>query len=162
MSKERFTRLIHDFCARCGITNANDIANGGSLMVHGVALSIVYSEKIDPLLVQIFCDMGECPTTKVAEAYAKLLQKNFYFKSVRGPAFTVDPTCGRILLIQDCELDMLTAERLIQRLSYVADEASLWHYLPPNVAQLGDASGRPAPTPAPLVLHSHLRQLARR
>src|SRR5262245_37219650 len=103
MSRDRFTRLVHDFCKECGIADDQHVANGGNLVVRGAPMSLVHSEKIDPLLVQIHCDMGGLPTDGAAATYARLLQKNFYLRSVRGPAFTIDPSTRRILLIQDCQ-----------------------------------------------------------
>jgi len=164
MSRDRFVTLIRDFCKRCNIDDAVGIADGGVVEVSGVPISIVHSEKIDPRSILLTCDMGECPRHNEGEFYAKFLQKNFYFSSTRGPAFTIDPTSGRVLLVQSLDLNELTTEQLQERLSNLATEAVTWRYLPRDLPRLSPPDELPRSGPlAAAPAHGHsLYRLARR
>jgi hypothetical protein len=162
VSGNRFISLIQDFCRSARIADAMGIVNGGTVEAHGVQMSIMHVETTNPPLVMLFCDMGERPRQSEGAIYTKLLQKNFYLSSVRGPSFSIDPTNGRVCLVQACDLDALTPELLAERLSNLANEANGWHYLPSSVAQIDDALHSPPIAIPPASSASSLKQIAGR
>jgi len=162
MSKDRFINLVRDFCRDSKIADAMAIVNGRTVEAYGVQMSIMHIETQDTPLVLLFCDMGERPRKNEVDLYAKLLQKNFYLSSVGGPSFSIDPTSGRVSLVQSCELDSLTPKLLAEQLSDLANEANGWRYLPSSVAQLDDDIQRPPIVARPSSSVRGLQQIARR
>lgn len=162
MSKDRFINLIREFCRNHKIDDHMRIVHGGAVEAYGVQMTVVFAEVLDPPLVTLLCDMGERPSQREGDLYAKLLQKNFYLTSIGGPSFSIDPGSNRVSLIQSVALDSLTAESLADRLSNLANEANGWRYLPSTVAQIDDGIPLPSIARKPASAARSLHQLARR
>jgi hypothetical protein len=130
---EYFRHLIEDFCKLCGLDDPRRILDGGSIIVNEVVFSLVYSEKINPDLVFIYCDFGDVPLNRQADAYRALLEANLFLYTGTGPAFTVSRETGRVLLADQYRLDKKSnPEELQAVLVRLAAKALDWrtnHYL---------------------------------
>ncbi len=71
---------------------------GGAVVVNDVVFSLIHNDAIHPDMVFIYCDFGDVPIGREAEAYRALLEANLYLYTGIGPAFTVSNETGRVLL----------------------------------------------------------------
>ena len=126
MSRERFVRLILDLCDQCAIGDGMSIVHGAPLEVDGVLFSLMQSERLDPRLLLIYCDIGSPTPGSEAKAYARLLSKNFYFSAQRGPVFTIAPETGRIMMVQTEDLGEVAPLVLASKLQALVVQARAW------------------------------------
>lgn len=140
MNRDRFVRLIVDFCAHCGISDAMGIVRGGPVEVEGVNFSLTYFEGIDPRLLLIYCDIAAVPKGEEAQTYSLILSKNFYLSAHGGPVFTLEPDSGRILMARAEDLEILTPPGLVQGLQKLSVVARSWREPPMFDERQGQAS----------------------
>jgi hypothetical protein len=124
--QEKFRYLIEGFCKVCGLDNAGRILDGGSIIVNEVTFSLIYSENVNPELLFIYCDFGDPPVGREADAYRALLEANLYLYSGTGPTFSISRETRRVLFADQLRLDKGTPEELHAILLRMADKAHAW------------------------------------
>lgn len=135
--RERFIRLIQDFCALYGMDNPMHVLNGGSIAVNGIVFSLTHMEKSDPDLLYIRCDFGEAPNKRLAEAYQALLEMNLYLYDGTGAAFSISPKTACVLFTKTYRLEALMPQDLQNLLGELVVQVHEWrnhHFLDPRPA----------------------------
>ncbi|MGZ5799833.1 MAG: CesT family type III secretion system chaperone [Burkholderiaceae bacterium] len=130
MSRHCYVNLIDEFCKLSGLGNSAQILQGGGIELDGVNFSVIYSEKINPDWMFIYCDFGDPPKGREIEAYQTLLKQNLFFYKDRGPVFTISPDTGRILLAQAERPDETTPHALLYKLDVLSARAQSWRKNP--------------------------------
>lgn len=126
MSKDRFVRLIEEFCQLTKLDEPARIVQGGAIELDEVPFSLLYSEKINPRALLIYCEFGTPPSGHEAEACRILLEKNlFRYDGDGGPVFTMS-TAGKILCAHRLLLADAKARQLYDLLSDMAEKAQQW------------------------------------
>jgi hypothetical protein len=129
LSKERYMRLIEDFCRLAQLDDPLRIIHGGPVEVGDVAFSLIYSEKINPDAVLIYCEYGTAPAAQETDAYRVLLQKNLAQYDGNGaPTFSLSAATGRVLCANRLLLDRATPQELSKLLAAMADQAKRWRH----------------------------------
>ena len=126
MSQDRFVRLIVEFCQLTKLEDPARIVQGGAIELDDVPFSLLYSEKINPRALLLYCEFGVPPSGHEAEACRILLEKNlFRYDGDGGPAFTMS-AAGKILCAHRLLLAHATALQLYDLLSDLAGKAQQW------------------------------------
>jgi hypothetical protein len=127
LNKERYIRLIEDFCRLSQLNDPLRIIDGGPVEVGDVSFSLLYSEKINPMVLLVYCEFGVPPAAREADAYRVLLQRNLTrYDGNGGPVFSLSGRTGRVLCANRLPLEHATAEQLNTLLSDMADQAQQW------------------------------------
>ena len=126
MNRHRYANLIEEFCKLSRLSDPATIMQGGPIEVNGIKFSMIYSEKINPDLMFIYCDFGDPPMGRDSDVYRVLLKQNLFFYKGSGPVFAISPDTGRILLAQYERLDEMTSNALLHRLSQLSIQAQSW------------------------------------
>ncbi|KRB66356.1 hypothetical protein ASE07_10810 [Noviherbaspirillum sp. Root189] len=138
--------LIEDFCKLCGLENSGQIMRGGPVVVDGSMFSLIYSETVNPDIMFIYCDCGDVPLGRQADAYKALLEANLFLYTGTGPSFTVSDETGRVLLVDQYPLrDKSAPEELRNVLSQLAALAKEWrtdHFLEKSASRFRSSSAR--------------------
>lgn len=144
--RENYRYLLEDFCNLCGIKGAGRIMEGGSIEFNGIAFSLIYSETVNPDIMFIYCDFGDVPLGRQADAYKALLEMNLFFCTGTGPTFSVSDETGRVLLVDQYPLVQKSApEELRNVLVDLASLAKDWridHFLEKPASSLKSLSDR--------------------
>lgn len=126
MSKDRFVRLIEEFCQLTKLDEPARIVRGGAIELDEVSFSLLHSEKINPRVLLVYCEYGTPPSGHEAEACRILLEKNmFRYDGDGGPVFTMS-AAGKILCAQRLLLADAKAQQLYDLLSGMAEKARQW------------------------------------
>lgn len=126
MSRHRYVNLIEKFCKLSRLSNPAAIMQGGPIEVDGIKFSLIYSEKIDPDLMFIYCDFGDPPVGRASDVYRALLKQNLFLYKGSGPVFAMAPDTGRVLLAKYERMDEITPDALLYRLSQLSTQAQSW------------------------------------
>lgn len=126
MSRHRYLNLIEKFCELSQLGNPAAIMQGGPIEVNDIKFSLIHREKIDPDLMFIYCDFGAPPLGRDSDVYRVLLKQNLFFYKGSGPVFAISPDTERVLLAQYEQLDEITPDGLLHRLSQLSIQAQLW------------------------------------
>lgn len=132
--KEKFEKLVQDFCKLCAVAEASDVAAGAPVAVDGVNFSLVYSEKTAPDRVMVFCDYGHPPEDRKAVVYRALLEANLFVYNTDTAVFSVSPEHGNVICASRFMLEGLRGEQLRDILAQMSHSAKAWreHYLDPE------------------------------
>lgn len=126
MSRHRYASLIENLCKLSRLSNPAAIMQGGTIEVNDIKFSLIYSEKIDPDLMFIYCDFGDPPPGRNSDVYRLLLKQNLFFYKGSGPVFAIAPDTERVLLAQYERLDEITPDALLHRLNQLSIQAQSW------------------------------------
>ena len=127
MSKDRYIRLIEEFCRLSKLDQPARIVEGGAVDFDGVPFSLLYSAKINPGALLIYCEFGTPPLGREADAYRILLQMNFSrYDGNGGQTFTLSPATGKILCASRLNLEQAKAQELHDLLAKIAEQAKQW------------------------------------
>lgn len=131
--QENFRHLIEGFCKFCGLDDPGRILDGGAIIVNDVTFSLIHSEKVNPDLVFLYCDFGDVPVGRQAEAYRMMLEANLFLYTGNGPTFTISGESNRVIFVDQYRLGQnQTPEELHTRLVAMAAKAVAWradHFL---------------------------------
>jgi hypothetical protein len=132
--QESFRHLIEGFCKFCGLDDPGRILDGGAITVNDVVFSLIHSEKVNPDLLFIYCDFGDVPVGRQAEAYRMLLEANLFLYTGNGPTFTISGESKRVIFADQYRLDQKSdPEELHSIMVAIAAKAVAWrvdHFLP--------------------------------
>jgi hypothetical protein len=159
MDRNHFVNLIVGYCEQVGIESPMDIVHGTPIQTDGVLFSLVYSERLDPSLILIVGDAGDAPQSD--DDHEALLLQNFAFAMRGGPAFSMSPDSGRLLLIQSEDLAKLTPPLLAKRMEELAAHARQWREPSFDAEEEGVSASALSTHASPSISSSH-RKLAHR
>lgn len=129
---EDFRQLIKGFCALAGLKDVERILKDGAVVINNVVFSLLCSEESSPGMVLIYCDFGDVPRGREADAYRALLKANMILYSGTGPAFTISLETGRVVFADHAKIVQITPEKLRDILVRLAAKAIEWrgnHFL---------------------------------
>jgi hypothetical protein len=132
MNQARYAQLIEGFCKECGLEEPERILHGGPVAVGDVVFSLIYSEQVNADMIFIYCDFGEVPRDREADAYRVLLEANMFLYTGSGPSFTVSSETGRVVLAEHHRIDGLDPKALREILVKMSEQAMAWrldHFL---------------------------------
>lgn len=116
--KEKFEQLITRLCSLSGLPSPKRLIDGDPIEIDGVVLSLVYAPKKSPDLLFVYVDYGPAGPDEGGELYHELLQENFLWFPMKGPAFTVSSATGNVVYVEHFHLDRITAEELMKTLDH--------------------------------------------
>lgn len=126
MSRDRYVRLIEEFCRLSQLDEPARITQGGAIEFDDVAFSLLFSEKINPGALLAYCEFGPLPSGHETEALRILMQKNLHrFDGDGGPAFSLS-AAGNVISAHRLPLADARAQQLFDLLAGVADKAKQW------------------------------------
>ncbi len=126
MSRDRYIRLIEEFCALTKLDEPARIMQGGAVEFDDIPFSLLYSDKINPGALLVYCEFGALPPGQDSDALRVLLQKNLLlFDGGGAPAFAMSGT-GKILRAQRLMLADAKAQQLFDLLADIAEKAKQW------------------------------------
>ena len=126
MSNTTYLELVDALCRLCGCTQPGAIAEGGALLVDGVACSLLHDPRIDDALLFIYADFGALPRGRELPAAMALLEANLFLYGRAGPAFAVSPGTERVTMAHHCVLEEVDADELHGLLINIAGKARQW------------------------------------
>lgn len=140
MSDTRYARVIEDFCRLVGFDDVNGLIHRGQLLLDEVVFTLRPGGPDAPEAVLVYCDFGEPPPARAAEAYLALLGSNLFLFAGGEASFCALPSNGRVALASRIPLAEFGAEALLKMLQGQAETARVWrenHFLaePPAGAQ---------------------------
>jgi len=127
LSQDRYIRLIEEFCRMSQLDQPARIVEGGAVEIDGISFSLLYSAKINPGALLIYCEFGAPPLGRETDAYRVLLQMNFArYDGKGGQTFTLSPATGKILCAYHLGLEQAKAQDLYDLLAKMAEQAKQW------------------------------------
>jgi len=127
MSKERFIKLLEEFCALTKIDKPGFVLQDGIVTVNGVTFSLRHEEEADADLLFLYTDFGKLPAKQELEVCKALMEANlFLFATKQQFSFAISPNTKNATLACRISLKDLTSERLRTLLIDLSAKARAW------------------------------------
>jgi len=118
--------LIRDFCALTRLGDPESIGGGAPLDVNGVTCSVTKSRHDEANALVVYCEFGAMPADREAAISQELLVQNFVGAPDGGVMFGFSPVAKHVICIQHLRASAVTAQRLVDILSHLAEKATEW------------------------------------
>ncbi|MGZ3239757.1 MAG: hypothetical protein ACXWIN_08065 [Burkholderiaceae bacterium] len=144
--KERFEKLIREFCAEVKLRDPEKLINGAPFTVNQVDFSLSHKPHLNPELLFVHVDLGEIPKGREVEAYYALLRENYFDFSLTNSSVSISSATGRAVYAAVYLLDKFGKDDLLVALTTLSYKSKQWQTDNSSIHQktaLGAANKRP-------------------
>jgi hypothetical protein len=126
MSKEKYCELIDQLCEGFGFKASEAEYAQCNVHLNEIPFMIIHGGEGDEDSLYMYCEFGELPAGREAEAMERLLESNLFLFGNSAPTYGSSPDTDFMLLMFRMAISKTTLESLSNVMLQFSTQAQIW------------------------------------